>query len=112
MLSNTFVLCDKFARPTWINTLPSDGEDSNAFEEELRKGLHLVAGFKERSRNIRVSSPLAQPRKSSLQCFTATVPSGQPRRLRALKVQCRGGRVYHLQAGMGIVCEPGPRQEP
>ena len=43
--SNTFALCAKFHTPEWINMLPPDGEDSQAFnpadfDEELRRSLH------------------------------------------------------------------------
>ena len=38
--NNTFALCAKFRRPTWINMLPPDGDDSDAFDEELHKDVH------------------------------------------------------------------------
>ena len=38
--NNAFMLCDKFTRPSWIKLLPQGDVDSDAFDEELRKGLH------------------------------------------------------------------------
>ena len=37
--NNAFTLCDKFTRPSWIKLLPQGDVDSDAFDEELRKGL-------------------------------------------------------------------------
>ena len=37
---NTFLMCDKFARESWIELLPPRGTDSDAFDEELHKGLY------------------------------------------------------------------------
>ena len=33
------MLCDKFIRPSWIKLLPQEEVDSDAFDEELHKGL-------------------------------------------------------------------------
>ena len=38
--NNAFMLCEKFKRPSWIKLLPQEEVDSDAFDEELRKGLH------------------------------------------------------------------------
>ena len=38
--NDAFILCEKFKRPSWIKLLPQDEVDSDAFDEELRKGLH------------------------------------------------------------------------
>ena len=35
--SNAFLLCEKFELATWIELLPTEGPDSDAFDEELRK---------------------------------------------------------------------------
>ena len=37
--NNAFLLCDKFTRPSRIKLLPPGDVDSDAFDEELRKGL-------------------------------------------------------------------------
>ena len=37
---NTFLMCDKFARGSWIELLPPRATDSDAFDEELHKGLY------------------------------------------------------------------------
>ena len=37
--NNAFLMCDKFTRPSWIKLLPPRDVDSDAFDEELRKGL-------------------------------------------------------------------------
>ena len=42
---DTFDLCDKFHMPEWLNHLPPDGRDSQAFnsadfDEELRRDQH------------------------------------------------------------------------
>ena len=34
--SNTFALCANFKRPKWIHILPSDGEDSDVFDDERK----------------------------------------------------------------------------
>ena len=36
----TFLMCDNFERESWITLLPPRDEDSDAFDEELHKGLH------------------------------------------------------------------------
>ena len=30
-----FFMCDKFEKPLWVELLPADGPDSDAFDEEL-----------------------------------------------------------------------------
>ena len=32
---NAFFMCDKFEKPLWVELLPADGPDSDAFDEEL-----------------------------------------------------------------------------
>ena len=32
---NAFFMCDKFERPLWVELLPAEGLDSDAFDEEL-----------------------------------------------------------------------------
>ena len=32
---NAFFTCDKFEKPLWVELLPADGPDSDAFDEEL-----------------------------------------------------------------------------
>ena len=32
---NAFFMCDKFERPLWVELLPAEGPDSDAFDEEL-----------------------------------------------------------------------------
>ena len=32
---NAFLLCDNFERASWVELLPSEGPDSDAFDEEL-----------------------------------------------------------------------------
>ena len=32
---NAFFMCDKFEKPQWVEVLPADGLDSDAFDEEL-----------------------------------------------------------------------------
>ena len=34
---NAFFMCDKFERPLWVELLPAEGPDSDAFDEELYK---------------------------------------------------------------------------
>ena len=38
--NNAFMLCEKFKRPSWIKLLPQEEVESDAFDEELHKGLH------------------------------------------------------------------------
>ena len=33
---NAFLMCDNFERPPWVELLPSEGPDSDAFDEEFR----------------------------------------------------------------------------
>ena len=37
---NTFLMCDNFERESWIELLPPRDTDSDAFYEELHKGLY------------------------------------------------------------------------
>ena len=37
---NTFLMCDNFVRGSWIELLPPRDTDSDAFDEELHKGLY------------------------------------------------------------------------
>ena len=37
---NTFLMCDNFERESWIELLPPGDTDSDAFDEELHKGLY------------------------------------------------------------------------
>ena len=37
---NTFLMCDNFERESWIELLPPRDTDSDAFDEELHKGLY------------------------------------------------------------------------
>ena len=32
---NAFLMCDKFERPLWVEVLPAEEPDSDAFDEEL-----------------------------------------------------------------------------
>ena len=32
---NAFFMCDKFEKPHWLELLPAEGPDSDAFDEEL-----------------------------------------------------------------------------
>ena len=32
---NAFFMCDKFEKPQWVELLPAEGPDSDAFDEEL-----------------------------------------------------------------------------
>ena len=32
---NAFFMCDKFEKPLWVELLPAEGPDSDAFDEEL-----------------------------------------------------------------------------
>ena len=32
---NAFLMCDKFEQPSWVELLPTEGPDSDAFDEEL-----------------------------------------------------------------------------
>ena len=32
-----FFMCDKFEKPHWLELLPAEGPDSDAFDEELRQ---------------------------------------------------------------------------
>ena len=32
---NAFFMCDKFEKPLWVELLPTEGPDSDAFDEEL-----------------------------------------------------------------------------
>ena len=32
---NAFFMCDKFEKPLWVELLPAEGSDSDAFDEEL-----------------------------------------------------------------------------
>ena len=32
---NAFLMCDNFERPPWVELLPSEGPDSDAFDEEF-----------------------------------------------------------------------------
>ena len=32
---NAFFICDKFEKPLWVELLPAEGPDSDAFDEEL-----------------------------------------------------------------------------
>ena len=32
---NAFLLCEKFEQPSWVELLPTEGPDSDAFDEEL-----------------------------------------------------------------------------
>ena len=32
---NAFFMCDKFDKPQWVELLPAEGPDSDAFDEEL-----------------------------------------------------------------------------
>ena len=36
---NAFLVCDKFERPLWVELLPAEGPDSDAFDEELYNEL-------------------------------------------------------------------------
>ena len=36
---NAFLMCDKFERPLWVELLPAEGPDSDAFDEELYNEL-------------------------------------------------------------------------
>ena len=38
--NNAFLMCNQFERPSWIKLLPPRDDDSDAFDEELHKGLH------------------------------------------------------------------------
>ena len=35
---NAFFMCDKFEKPQWVELLPAEGPDSDAFDEELYLG--------------------------------------------------------------------------
>ena len=37
---NAFLMCDNFKRESWIELLPPTDTDSDAFDEELHKGLY------------------------------------------------------------------------
>ena len=32
---NAFFMCDKFEKPLWVELLPAEGPDLDAFDEEL-----------------------------------------------------------------------------
>ena len=40
---NAFFMCDKFEKPHWLELLPAEGPDSDAFDEELKPCVPLTA---------------------------------------------------------------------
>ena len=40
---NAFFMCDKFEKPQWVELLPADGPDSDAFDEELYREYSYIA---------------------------------------------------------------------
>ena len=39
---NAFLMCDNFERPPWVELLPSEGPDSDAFDEEFHTEFPLT----------------------------------------------------------------------